>query len=1114
MKKPPASPGRFRVVLFGGPTVHRDSREVALSPYQRAAVGIVYGHGAAGLPRDRLIWLLWEADDAAQSRHGLSQLLYAVAGRLGRSTVLLTRGDQVLPNETAVQSDLCNLDLLTQSGRYVEAAKLIDAGFLTGLGSVSRELDDWRDARVLALRSKLRDAAAKAWADSEEAADWARARDAAEALLLLDPDSEPYLRCVMKARALTGAPEEAEAAFRGWVERCSISTHLDNASRCTALRADLGKWTAAAAKARSNAVADPPFVGRQPEARKLLGVIRSAKAGAITPILVSGEPGIGKTRLVAEICRLSELEGIPTLRARCGRLEQEIPLTPFADALRFPDIQAVVAKLDEPWRGVIRQILPELAPGPSANGENDPSVVSRRLFEGLRRLLMDLASEKVILWLDDFQWADHTTATALEYCRRRWDGGSLILILTFRVPSQQAATSVTYLIENCRAMESEVELEPFRDHETLALASSVLGHAIPEKKRSGFLALTDNIPLYTVELAHEVSQGRLILDEDSGGFKRLPIALQGIVDDRLSLLTHLERRVLEFIATADGLASSVLLTLVDSPKSGPMSEQMVVHALERLLSLRLIADEGGAPTCKHELIRQGVYDRTSPPRRALLHRQLATALQQSAPEKHLDEIALHFDKAHAGTEAHAFALRAALRASETGAYHEAIRFLQIARRHAPDRIEAAHLLSREAAIRYKQAEFEKAGPLLARAEQEWREVGRIKEGIASGIRGIHAACETGALDYTDSLTRLERFLADCENNQFWEQFVEGVECRLRILERQNRVDGMRPTIGRLQRVPQNGDVRVQCLAESVKALAIVFGESEGALDAANVAYKLAMDDRLADLRDKILHRLLFVHVYGGTMNVSGGRELMEEGLRRAARSDSLKTRYGFLEAAGLWHLESGEYPQAEVFFGQAEDVMRSAPEVSDKVQMFANRAEQFVMEGKLEPALDYYLKARAAMRPQHAWRAHQTVFGGLGYCALELGDLRLARDCEGLLEYLDEGYFDPTVIVLFKATVIRRRGDPGGSAEYVKSIANKLHGRLRMVVMKLRLLECRLRVAAGETEAARSLASWISDEATRLALPARLVEARALTRLSQEAAEVRSRHAGRGPASA
>ena len=130
------------------------------------------------------------------------------------------------------------------------------------------------------------------------------------------------------------------------------------------------------------------------------------------------------------------------------------------------------------------------------------------------------------------------------------------------------------------------------------------------------------------------------------------------------------------------------------------------------------------------------------------------------------------------------------------------------------------------------------------------------------------------------------------------------------------------------------------------------------------------------------------------------------------------------------------------------------------------------MTGNFDMAGQYYQKARECLRPEHSWRLHQCVNGGLGYCALQLGELRLARECEASIEYKAEGYFDPWMVVLFQSTLLRRRGRQDGAADYLQELAKVCEGRFRMVVIKLKVLECKLRQAR-HPERARDLAEWL-----------------------------------------
>jgi tetratricopeptide (TPR) repeat protein len=155
-------------------------------------------------------------------------------------------------------------------------------------------------------------------------------------------------------------------------------------------------------------------------------------------------------------------------------------------------------------------------------------------------------------------------------------------------------------------------------------------------------------------------------------------------------------------------------------------------------------------------------------------------------------------------------------------------------------------------------------------------------------------------------------------------------------------------------------------------------------------------------------------------------------------------------------MEAGDLAAAERYLRQAEGFMRTAPEFSDHLNLFGNLGELSAMSGRFDEALTYYGKARDALRPQDHWRLRQLTYGGLGYTALELGDLRLARECESKIEYKSEAYFDPWVIALFKATLLKRRGEHDRAIDYLEELSSRFAGRLRLVAIKLRLLACRL----------------------------------------------------------
>ncbi len=207
-------PAAYAVNLFGGPTLLSSSRAIRLSPTQGYLVSIVFGSLRDTIPRARVRSLLWKDGDHRRSRRRLSQLLYQTNQRVGHTPLILSEEDLLIPNSEFTRCDLASFQDMLKDRRLQSSNLLIRAGFLGNLQRTpTRAFEDWLDARRVALRSMLRDAAAATWSDCEKSEQWNEAREAAEVLSDLDPAEEGILRHVMWARAMTGAVQEDGVPF-------------------------------------------------------------------------------------------------------------------------------------------------------------------------------------------------------------------------------------------------------------------------------------------------------------------------------------------------------------------------------------------------------------------------------------------------------------------------------------------------------------------------------------------------------------------------------------------------------------------------------------------------------------------------------------------------------------------------------------------------------------------------------------------------------------------------------------------------------------------------------------------------------------------------------------
>ncbi|MFZ0549052.1 MAG: AAA family ATPase, partial [Candidatus Promineifilaceae bacterium] len=211
-----------------------------------------------------------------------------------------------------------------------------------------------------------------------------------------------------------------------------------------ALRHTASQWELTP-PSRQDAASPPllttPFVGRTAEWQALIGEYHYAAKGATRLVTVVGEAGIGKTRLAAEFGRWARTEGADLLSGRGFEMGTHLPYQTIVEAVR-PRLERENAPDDllaDVWLAELSRLLPELRdrypdlPLP----ETDSEAESNRLFEALTRLVTALSEKSpqpLLIWLDDWQWADSASLAWLPYALRRWHEGaaSILVLLTMR----------------------------------------------------------------------------------------------------------------------------------------------------------------------------------------------------------------------------------------------------------------------------------------------------------------------------------------------------------------------------------------------------------------------------------------------------------------------------------------------------------------------------------------------------------------------------------------------------------------------------------------------------------------------------------------------------------
>ena len=740
----------------------------------------------------------------------------------------------------------------------------------------------------------------------------------------------------------------------------------------------------------------PIFVGRRPELERLEAALEAAASGRPSLVLVAGEAGVGKTRLITEFSARASAGGARTLGGGCLDLgEGGLPFAPFAEALKAlvkdlgRESEAAVEAVFGSSGHVLAGLVPDLRTVMPADSQPvDPSDQARRqarLFDAVIDVLGRLSAlSPVLLVLEDLHWADGSTRDLLRFLLRNIRDERLLIVATLRSDDLHRRHPLMRLLSELGRSNrvDRLDVIPFGRDEIIEQAAAILGHQPPVEVVDRVAERSDGLPFYVEEL--------LATDAADGP---VPGSVRDIVAMSLAAVPDGSVSLVRAAAVIGGwFALDRLAAVAD------LDEVALLSALRGAIEARVLVSDDGADEAtyafRHALLREAAYEELLPTERTRFHARLADYLADALATSAGDEPALIADLAihtyHAGDQPRALAaaVRAVRALAEASAFREALE-------HAEHALELwPHIADAEACAGISH------GELLALAGQV---------GARSGVTGPALAYAQAALEELEasaSPERLAALLIDIYQVAFAAEAFDTAWATARRLHglvdalpaSRLQVDALivvgdeRWSTGRLRESIELGE-RSMATARALnddRVWAVAAGDYAAKLATAGRAGQAeALSDTAAALSPGFDGTDRAFDSANGSCWVLWHVGRFEDSARLAADAGRAAVRYGLGRRYGRWYLANEAYAAVEL--GRLDDAERLARSIVDHSYLGA-----WTVIAKVAAVHGRFDAAREACRTDDLWTSK------LWRLATETFIERAAGNFDGVRARIDE----------------------------------------------------------------------------------------------------------------
>jgi DNA-binding SARP family transcriptional activator/tetratricopeptide (TPR) repeat protein len=659
--------GEVRVAIDSSLVALRSSRVLAL-------LGFLVVHRGAPQRREYIAAQFWPDSPESQARTNLRRELHALRAELPQvdrwlaaaSGTLLWQLGHDCSADVAVfeaaaeeaEAALAAADEATFRRAAAGALRAYRGEFMPGL------YDDWalaeRDRlhrRCVTLLDGLIDV-------ERDAGSYGPAIELARRRIDLEPLEEVGYRTLLRLQALAGDRAAALQTYHrctsvlerelGVAPDPATAAEYERLASVPPITAPGGRRAAAPPPAAKVPASSPVrLVGRERELGLLQRRWQESGQGPAGFAVITGEAGVGKSRLLDEFCSVIQRSGFDALRARCFAARGRLALAPVSEWLRSPALRAATSRLDPVWAREVDRLVPPDGMGPPARPSPMADAWQRhRFFEGLARAVLSLG-RPTLLAVDDLQWCDEHTLAWLQLLLHLGRDHPLLVVAATRPEEVDGNPELAEMLRALRSagQVTDVAVTPLEPGQCAELASAVRGRALGPDEAARLYAATGGYPLLVIESVRARlldTAGTADAAEAAGaagsGQPDLGPKAHAVLSGRIAQSGPTAREVAELAAVV-GRDFTLDLLAAASDLDG----DALIGAVDELWRRRIIRTRPPAGyDFVHDLLRATAYGEISPPRRTLLHRRVAEALElihAADPGIAAAAAAYHFERA-------------------------------------------------------------------------------------------------------------------------------------------------------------------------------------------------------------------------------------------------------------------------------------------------------------------------------------------------------------------------------------------------------------------------------------------------------------------------------------